>query len=329
MLETQVGIAGLFKIDLLDDKGQLVTEGKWQKNLVTNQGLDLLFNTDTIYIGVGTSDAVPAVTDTTINVGKLYINAGGGTILEQGTYWDKTNNELYSFKITKYRIQNTETSAKECKEVGFFKNSDKAITRALITSPITLPPNWYLDVTYELRYYLPTDVKSTSISADIDGTPKQFTAKTRFMSTELTAGKSTKFMGTFSAAYTKAFGQQNTTNSSIDYVSSVQLFSDYPANDELNTGIASSASSITAGSEERGTYINGTYYIDRTLVIPFNQNLSTPQIKSVVCTCGIGYFVTTFDDGSGNGIEKDNTKELTLTIRTVVGQHQGTIRSRT
>lgn len=185
------GFRGFFKMEafkgVFDKNGKLIGEvpgsrhvlADWFPNLITNQGLNYVgqYSTYLSACQVGTSSTAPANSDTGL-VGFLV-----GTTTVQSTTYGAAASSPYYGKITLVFRFATGVAAGNLSEVGVGRAATGSVlfSRALIVdgvgtpTTITVLSDEILDVTYELRLYVPlVDVTG---STTLNGISRSYTIR--------------------------------------------------------------------------------------------------------------------------------------------------------
>jgi hypothetical protein len=169
-LSTQVRQQGYWKMRAVNAKTGKVRElTDWFPNLILNAGLDAIGTVNTVYttVAVGTGSTPPAVTDTSL-VAPVAVTSDsvGSTIVVGGGPPDYWASMARTFRFAEGEAAGNLSEV----GIGHFGSYDPASythywARSLILdglgnpTTITVLPDEFLDVTYELRNYPPlTDV---------------------------------------------------------------------------------------------------------------------------------------------------------------------------
>lgn len=301
-----VGIEGIIKsVQLVDAKtGRVVRELKAFKNVITNAGLDAIGNgTDisnlTNYLGVGTDNTAPSVSQTAL-VSQLGArsnsNGGFGDSSASGpsfAYWERTRTREIA----------AGASTGNLTELGFFSagTSGTMWCRQLflddLGSPTTITKlaDQILRVIYSWRVY-----PSTTISTDvvnIDGTDTDCDARAMSINSDFDWGG----LGIL----TRLGSWDANPISKLAHETNV-----FPT----PTGGNFSGSAVQANSSSYSSYVGGTYYRDLSIV----WNPSTANFATGIGAIRIGFqgngsaaIGTTFDPK----VPKDNLHRFTYTVR--------------
>lgn len=291
-------VQGVFKLS----KGNLNTNEEQHlttfNNLILNNGLNLLFSEIwalqpfiNCSIGVGTSE--PAVTDTSLTNHKFTVSYNS-----QGSEGNVSG--IYRWTTFTYRFN--PNVAGTYTEIGIGKASNNLFSKSLIKDSngnpiaITLLSDEYLDVTYELRFYINT---------------------TESTITNFNLGKSVHTLNT-KAAYINSTEWLNTTASNISSLSggNFLLFSG-PVN-ASNTGGPSGSNSYS--SITNFSYVSNSFERSYRAVFGLNSAANNWPIKSALLNCGcFGLFQTEFIPD----IIKTSSETLTLDFKISVGRYTG------
>lgn len=182
VIPANIGVAGLYRVQVRRPDNSVRVDTGWFKNLITNQGLEYLGNTSGYLTAcqVGTGNTAPANTDT----GLATYLAGSSTIhstsqAAQGSapyYVARTNTYRFAAGVATGNISEV--------GIGTAPTGSVLFSRALILdgggSPttITVLADEVLDVTYQLRIYPPTtDVTPAVTDSGPAGTEHTFTVR--------------------------------------------------------------------------------------------------------------------------------------------------------
>jgi hypothetical protein len=156
--------AGYYKLTVRNSEGHITRETPWFQNLITNNGLDLIWTSLAPSFSVkvlapecyvGTGNAAPAFTDTTL---QSYLATGSSISLSAATY--VAGVAPYWKQSKGYRF-GTGVAAGNLSEIAVGTAPNNLFSRALIKdnlgnpTTITVLSDEILDVTYELRVYPP------------------------------------------------------------------------------------------------------------------------------------------------------------------------------
>lgn len=290
-------VQGVFKLS----KGNLNTNEEQHlttfNNLILNNGLNLLFTTTTpsafnsCSIGVGTAE--PAVTDTSLTNHRFSVN---GNHITQGN-----TSGIYRWSTFKYRFN--PNVAGTYTEIGIGTASNNLFSKSLIKDSngdpiaITLLSDEYLDVTYEIRFYINTT--ETTI-------------------TNFNLGKSIHTLNT-KAAYINSTEAMYATATAIHsfYGSNFQLFSGPVA--ASNTG-GPSGSSSNSTSITSLPYVSNSFERSHRAIFDLNNQVNNWPIKSAFLNCGLfGLFQTEFIPD----IIKTSSEILTIDFKISLGRYTG------
>ena len=288
-VELKCRLEGLYKLDVFDAATHERTRGTpWFGNLITDSGKDLIAQQSYLTIcQCGTGTATPSNSDTTMAA----FVASTGTILSQV----QANNVSPAYaKITTVYQFGVGVAAGNIAEVGISyttSSSGPLFSRALVLdgggSPttITVLSTEYLQVTYQLRLYVPTiDVTGSVTINSISYTTTWRAAK----SGNWTAGAP----GTNGIA-----GSANNTGS--DWTGTIGAITAQPGGSAVLNGYP-----VT----NLATYVGGHYYQDLVLSHPINAG-GTIQSFWFFCILGQWQFQIS------PSLVLLNTQQLTMTVR--------------
>jgi hypothetical protein len=283
-------LAGMYKIEAIGLDGRKRVLADWFPNLITTNGGELIATTGGAlsWCAVGSGNATPALGNTTLQT----FVAGTSNIVSQTTT-AQSSAPYYSTFTATYRFA-TGTAAGNLSEVGVGPNTSgtNLFSRALILdsvgSPttITVLSTEVLDVTYQIRNYVPT--------ADVTGS-----------------------VTIASVSYAYTLRAQNATNSNWAYTGTNTL-SSTPQSVVYNGSIAAvtgSPSGATGGGP------NGTYSSysagSRTAVANYAFAITDGNVAGGISAIsfifnGMAYYQV----GVSPSIPKDSTKTMTLSAST-------------
>lgn len=285
---------GRYKIEVMHPDGKLKHSTGWFDNLITNLGLDL-FGQGGGYLGscvVGSGNATPAVTDTTL---QTFVAGTGTQVASTGSA--QPSAPYFGTRTITYQFGQG-VAAGNLAEVGVGTDQNHLWSRALILdgsgnpTTLTVLNTEFLNVTYQLQQYpITTDITGT---VTIAGVPYNYTARPGAVTSNswIPAGDNTNFEGT------------------VVYDGVIGAVTAQPA------GTASGATSVAQASYSNGSHQQnavGTWSLTA-------GNFTLPGgVKSISWSNGVtgtsGFYQVGLDDGSGHGIPKDNTKVMTLSIQ--------------
>lgn len=289
-------VQGVFKLS----KGNLNTNEEQHlttfNNLILNNGLDLLFTSSYIYqipstcnIGVGTAE--PAVTDTSLTKHRFS---------NSSTMPTTTGNVsgIYQWIAFKYRFN--PNIAGTYTEIGVGTSSNNLFSKSLIKDSngnpiaITLLSDEYLDVTYEIRFYINT--AETTI-------------------TNFNLGKSVHTLNTKAANINSV---RTVSALSLDYLTNAFALYSGPVN-ASNTGRPSGSFSY-ASSITYFSYVNGSFERSYRAIFDLNNGVNSWPIKSALIDLELfGSFQTEFIPD----IIKTSSERLTLDFKISLGRYTG------
>jgi hypothetical protein len=289
-LDFKFRVRGLYRCEVRGPDGRLRKDTGWFSNLITNQGLDFLYQqrTPPAQCAVGTGNSTPANTDTQLNA-QIAATSVASTAIGNGG----TTPNFYGFTTYTYQFgQGAAAGNLQEIGVGLPATPVSLFSRALILngsgSPTTLTilADEFLTVTYQLQLYNPTSDVTGSVT--VSGTVCNFTLRAANANS--------------SSWYGDQMGMDTMT-----------LYSDtslQPITGALVGTQQGGANSITYGS-----YSPGQYYIDSNAQWPLTSANGGAN-NSAMCTFGqatqrAGACQIIF----GATIPKNNTQLLNLTMR--------------
>lgn len=399
-------LAGLFKLQLIDDKGVIRETRDWQPNLVTNYALDCMFKDPQsslmIMLGSGTtppqhtdkrmealtwlkvsgsprvnkfdghietdgSDNVTAVYDYEQHVTRFFNHTGADkTLSEIGLgrvlFWydkpnpsDRTDENRQNQWASPTDYNNNEDAwpfvDTNTQYQGYWNYETRVHTHALIKdnsgapAPITLPDGWYLDVTYEIRQYLSLDEPTGTVPLTVNGTPTDFSYKASVRhrdpnqpKTQYNYRRAVSFLDTqYGLILTSAapyISRTNYPNQFRIYQHPMDGTERWQFPDQLSgrgNGTTDTNTQIGISSDPwTEPYTEGTYKRKFKMYSPLHQlNKFAPEtIKSVLVATTIGHWLIDYDDGTGEGIPKDETREMELEFQLGVEHYTGPLNAR-
>lgn len=299
-VELKASLAGFFKIEAVRPDGSKRLLADWFPNLITDAGLDHVGNA-IAYLGrivVGSGNTAPANSDTT-----LVSQIASTTNLQSQSSAAQSSPPYYG-SITFTRRFATGVAAGNLSEVGVGPTSGSLFSRALILdgvgSPttITVLSDEALDVTYELRMYVPTaDVTSSIVIA----------AVTYNYTIRASIATNTIWCPTLSA-------DDPTLSNATAYTGAIGAITSGPS----GGGFIGGATSYAAV----GSYSNGDYHRDSTATFGLNDGNDVSGIRSCTYTFGAnGNGFGRFQIDFGASIPKDSSHVLTLGFRVTWARH--------
>ena len=292
----KTGLAGKYRLEVKRPDGSVRLDTGWFDNLITNNGLDAIAGTTSVlsYCQVGSGSTAPANTDTAL-VSKIAHTNTVSVFAPSRT----TSSPYYAYWRGKYTFA-VGAATGNIAEVGVGTSTSGGLfSRALITSggtptTITVLSDETLDVTYELRHYIPeTDVTG---SITLDSVSYNYTIRAA------RAGMS-YYDGGWLATSSDVAQAQSTTYS---YTGSIGAITSIPSGTYTSGARASNAA-----------YSNGTYYQDATFSWSTSSGSLSGGIGAILFTIG----GAVFQIGFSSPIPKDNTNALSLTFRLAWARH--------
>lgn len=291
--QLNTGLFGEYRI-VVKRQDQTIQDTGWFKNLILNSGLDVLgadAPSEVQIFGwckVGTGTTTPAITQTALQAQVAETSSDGLTVTSPvGPDYICQKTFFYEFNIGQIVATIAEIG------VGWMSGPGALFSRALILdgsgnpTTISLTSMDQLQVYYRINYVPSVDDFSSSFV--IGATTYNYTG--RHMN-----------IGSFSPeTYPQGFSGYNSTCSSYGTDFALGSITGGPS----GTGLGSNSSKTV------DTYIGGNYYLD----ITYTWNTTTGNggaIKGLVFNLAGGNM---FQVELDQGIPKDNTKVLTITIR--------------
>ncbi len=285
MITLHSQISGRFKFEAVKRNGERRTLAEFP-NLITNSGLDLIGTTSYYlnYCRVGSGSGTPAVTDSYLGnqIASTSSNSGTPTNGTQGT------SPIYRwYKVTKRFAEGV--AAGNLSEVGMSDSATGVIySRALILdgagdpTTITVLSNETLDVTYEMRRYIPES--DTTGSVELRGNTHNYTGRA-----SLWESWKIPFGAHIAIPYTMRV-----------YDGTIGTISGDPS------GLSTSTNTRTVDS-----YSNGNYYRDWK----YDFSLSEGNLTNFISACRVGMIGAYYQFGFSPDIEKTSDDIMSLTFR--------------
>lgn len=293
------GMKGLFRMQVYRPDGRMRKDTGWFPNLILDQGLDLIGQGSNWLNScrVGTGNTAPAVGQTNL------ISHVAGTSTPQGSVNTGAQGSAPYYGYTQKTWRFSQGSAAgNLAEVGVgtaTANGSNLFSRALILdgslSPTTLTvlSDEFLDVSYELRCYVPTD--------DVNGT---FMVNSENHDYVLRASHANSSI--WSPGQSGFRGGSGGTSSVAAYSGSIGAITSTPGG---------SASSVTPSNI---AYSNGTYRRDFTALWDLNSaNFGGSGITAFRMAMGCG----AMQFSASPGVAKDATVTFAMTFRHSWGRH--------
>lgn len=310
-IDLKAQVSGRYTLKVTRPDGT-VRESLEFDNLITDAGIDNFATTGnhTKHCFVGSGNTAPAATDTAlvnqIAESNQAVNAGIGNVFTD----DPTNNQGYQYFRKTYRFD-AGVAQGVLAEIGTGDTPGTSLTsRALIRdgngnpTTITVLADEILDVTFEVRMYYP-DFSTGDVTGQItlDGQLYDYTIRQDQPQSSPLASSVVPYS---QWGHVSLFQNGNA------------LFDDFlPASweDAINTG--PNGNSDDWGELTEPAYVPGSGELVGVYTCGINDgNFSAPgDLRTVVATVSWGRFAAEFKLVSDptQGIQKDNTKELTIT----------------
>lgn len=306
--QISIGMEGRFRLKVRRPDESVRVDTGWFKNLITDNGLDLVYNTPTgtygikyfnVAVCVGSGTTAPAVTDTTLETLVATERDPNDYKFNNPTFVEEVGvTPAYWKSVASWRFP-TGVAAGNLSEIGIGYDYNNLFSRALIVdgggSPtsITVLSDEVLDVTYELRVYINKTQVPFTIS--ISGTNYSGYAQPYQIGTAPSFVTAITLSGDPSPMALRACGQH--TEPASVYVSVSGGSS--PANPSLIT-----------------PYVSGTYYLD--LRYQWSQSQANYSGNNIFTMTGnFMKWLLWFDDQ----IPKQNYQNLSLDVRVAWGRY--------
>lgn len=307
IIENRLGLEGFFKIEAIQPDGSRKVLADWFPNLITDLGLNR-WGTGSIvqFCGVGTGTAQPLVTDTGLQTPLAFTAPGSYTSTAStssgGSPYTFTSNRTFTFAQGAVVGNISEVS------VGWAGSNGSAWSHARIKdgggvdTTITVTAIEQLSVTYLLKINVPmVDVVTTPTIGGV------VTTATLRAASATSVGSWPDYTGGAGALFDALF----IANTSSPYKSIVA----YDGAIGVITGLPSGATSAGAWASAVA-YSNNSLFLDQTFSFSTVQGNLAGGIDAVSIRSPLG----TYQIGFVPAIAKDNTKTLSLTLRTSWGR---------
>jgi hypothetical protein len=287
-----VGCQGWFTVKKHNADGDV--NGEWNfPNLITNQGLDRMAeNKDYLdYCYVGSGQAIPAFTDTTLqNTVATNVNTGSPSYGNSGVspyYWWMKKSFRFGEGV----------AAGNLSEVGIGWGGGSLFSRTLILdelgnpATITVLSNEFLTVDYELRIYpkLTDDTGTVTFTGSKGGT----------------------YNWIFRSANVNSTYWGSERYPSFDHQYSGIGLNDYQSDSDIGsvTSQPSGLTNLRSNYSSVASYTPGTYSLTFTRSLSIDQANYSTGLRSFHFRRGIGQYQIQFDPA----IPKENTDTLSFT----------------
>lgn len=313
-------IAGFYTIKKYSAGGELVEEYEFE-NLITDAGLNMLGN-DSVWTGsgstlfnscyVGTGSTAPAVTDTAL-ASFLAASSSKTGATNQNVTADGAN--YWYGRTHTYRF-NAGVAAGNLTELGVGTSQTALFSRALIRdgsgtpTTITVLPDEFLDVTYQLRVYVPGgDATGTVV---ISGVTYDVVTRIADINTA----------NYWAIAFNTKSGTQNV------YVNPSYFVGGFANQTGVTNGVLGAVTGRPAGTLSNvadstyrdpgvpAAYVAGSFRRDSVVTVRLGDGNLSPGIRSMLYHNGLGYWQTQFTPA----IPKTASQVLTLNTRTSWGR---------
>lgn len=321
IIDATFGLKGRYKAVVRGPDMEVRRESEWSDNVVTNLGVQMLLGGATvspsntavsIRCSCGSGNATPSVTDTQI---QSFI---------AGTNSTAANSTVRNSTVAPYYVMHTWTwrfgigvAQGNVAELCVVNNtstptaSSPVFSRALVRDAggnptvITVGPDEYLDVTYELYLYPSSSDQVGTFSQMIDGSPVSFSFVSRASNIQQggAAGNSPGWAANGSGSIATVFGLASTSAGT----SSVYVGGELGGVGTTPTGTSVTTSRFGSASSATGVY--SSKYRDITYTAGLDE--SNVTFACIRLAYNLGCVQMKFDPP----ITKVNTKTYTITIR--------------
>ena len=306
VLEHRIGLEGFFKIEAIQPDGSIKVLADWFPNLITDLGLNR-WGTGAIvqYCGVGTGTAQPLVTDTGLQTPLAFSppSTSSTTSVSSGSApYTITANRTFTFAQGAVVGNISEVT------VGWAGTNGSAWSHARIKdgggvdTTITVTAIEQLSVTYLMKLNVPmTDVVTTPTIGGVltTATLRAANATSAQAWTDYTGGPGVFFDSMFISTMGSTYKTITAYDGAIGVITG------------LPSGGTSGGSWASAAA-----YSNNSLYFDQTYSFSTTQGNLAGGIGAVNVRIPVG----SYQIGFVPAIAKDNTKTLSLTIRTSWGR---------
>jgi hypothetical protein len=301
IIEHTLGLEGFFKIEAIQPDGSRKVLADWFPNLITDLGLNR-WGTGAIVnaCGVGTGTAQPLVTDTGLTTPLAFTSSytSVGSTSSGSAPYSFTSNRTFTFAQGAVVGNISEVS------VGWAAANGSAWSHARIKdgsgvdTTITVTAIEQLSVTYLMKINVPmTDVVTTPTIGGVVTTATLRAANATFVSLwpDYTGGNAPLF----DSFFVNNLG--NTYKNITAYNGAIGVITGSPS------GTATGSSTVSVAA-----YTNNSKYFDTTYSFGTTSGNLSGGISAVLCSVPLG----NYQIGFSPSIAKDNTKTLSLTLRT-------------
>jgi len=294
---------GYYKLEVRRPDGSIRTQTDWFPNIITDIGLNRMGQGEWYNrCQVGTGSTAPSESDT-----NLVALLATTTTVQSST--DSGVSGQYSFSRRTYRFGQG-VAAGNIAEVGVAWGNSNAIysrqlilDESLIPTTITVLSDEFLDVTYEIRVYIPQDDFISALTIN----DVEYAVTTR-----------ASLAGTFGGSST-ALGWSQRASAIVCCASGDCIV--YNGSIGAITGSPSGASG-TIGDESgvytQNSYVNNSLERTTTVAIPLGSGNIAGGLITAIRINGSRWGA--FQFGISPGIPKDNTRTLTLTFKVSWGR---------
>lgn len=321
IIDATFGLKGRYKAVVRGPDMEVRRESAWSDNVVTNLGVQMLLggatvatNNAAVYLqcSCGSGNSTPAITNTQI---QSFI-AGTNNSIANSTARNSTVLPYYVMHTWAWRFgmgvaQGNVAELCVVNSSGTPTASSPAFSRALVRDAggnptvITVGPDEYLDVTYELYLYPSSSDQTGTFSQIIDGNTVAFSYTSRACNIQQSGSPGSSIGWASNASYGVAtiFGQTSTGSN----FSGVYVGGDLGGVGTVPTGTSVATSRFGASSSATGVY--ASKYRDITYTAGLDE--SNVTFSCIRLAYNLGCVQMKLDPP----ITKINTKTYTITIR--------------
>lgn len=321
IIDATFGLKGRYKAVVLGPDMEVRRESAWSDNVVTNLGVQMLLGGATVapsnvavnlQCSCGSGNSTPSVNDTQI---QSFI-AGTSSTISNSTVRNSTVAPYYVMHTWTWRFPAGAAQGNVAELCVVNNNSTPnasrpVFSRALVRDAggnptvITVGPDEYLDVTYELYLYPPSSDQTGTFSQIIDGSPESFSFVSRASNMQATGspGNSSGWASNNASQLPTIFGIAPAGS----FFSGVYVGGDLGGVGGSPTGTLVETNRF--GSSTTATGVYASKYRDITYTAGLTESNTT--FSCIRLAYNLGCVQMKFDPP----ITKVNTKTYSITIR--------------
>lgn len=307
--------AGRYRLQVHGPDGREKADTGWIDNLITDAGLEALGEAKAIarYCMVGTGNTAPANGNTAL-VAQIAsqdytTSVGASTTRSVQTTGTRYGREVRTWKFAQGAVVGN------IAEVGVGWSTTAVFSRALISPVVSVTSIDQLTVTYELRMYVPT-VDATG-SATIGGTSYNYTIRAAYADSSTAAGGGFGWGPQLLSllAATRAWVDGSLINVATAYAAPAVVDQ---VNDTFMRVTAGGAAATSLG--QCSALSNAAYSANSKecqFTLTFGTDYANGNFRGLIYTGLFGTYQMQLDAN----VPKDNTKQLTLTLKQTWARH--------